>query len=268
MSRLALCAALLSLSLQAVAASELLSLNYRMADEMLPLAESIIGTQGSVKAHGNHLLVTAPSAKIEELKSLLSQLDQAPKRLRISVDTRGDNQQTDQGYQVDGTLSGGHVQIQSGHGEQHGRDQVRIIRRSTDSRSGGIQQIQANEGYPALIQIGQSVPLSNVSVGPYGQVYQQTQYRDINQGFYVTANLIGERVQLKISTQNDRLNPYQPGVIDTQSSDTQVTGSLGQWIQIGGVSQQYDEQSSGFARRHSTQGYHDSQIRIKVERLD
>ncbi|WP_252724853.1 hypothetical protein, partial [Acinetobacter baumannii] len=68
----------------------------------------------------------------------------------------------------------------------NGKDRVRIIRRSTDSRSGGSQQVQATEGYPALIQVGQSVPITSTATGPYGQIYSQTEYRNVNRGFYVT----------------------------------------------------------------------------------
>ncbi|MDX5373019.1 MAG: secretin [Pseudomonadaceae bacterium] len=266
--RACLLALTLGLSLPLQAATELIQLNYRMADDVLPLVQTALDGQGKASAYGNQLLINASPDKIAEIRDLLGQLDQAPRRLLISVDTSESSLEHGSGYRVDGSASAGDVEVIAGRGEIQGRDQVRIIRRSTDSRSGGTQQVQATEGYPALIQVGQSVPLTSTNVGPYGQVYQNTEYRNVNQGFYVTATLAGDRVNLSISTSNDRVNRYQPGVIDTQSTDTRVSGRLGEWIPLGGVSEQSQYSDSDFARRHSTRGSNDMSMRIKVEALD
>ncbi len=166
------------------------------------------------------------------------------------------------------STSAGNIEIQSGRGEVNGKDRVRIIRRSTDSRSGGSQQVQATEGYPALIQVGQSVPITSTATGPYGQIYSQTEYRNVNRGFYVTATLTGNLVHVTISSSNDRLSQSHPGVIDTQSTDTRVSGKLGEWITLGGVSEQNQADQHGFVRRYSTQGRDDTSLRLKVETLD
>ena len=112
------------------------------------------------------------------------------------------------------------------------------------------------------------MPLTTTSVGPYGQVYQNTEYRNVNQGFYVTANVTGDRVHVSISSNNDRVNQYQPGVIDTQSTDTRVSGRLGEWIPLGGISGENRSQDSAFLRQHSTRGANDMSLRIRVEALD
>ena len=112
------------------------------------------------------------------------------------------------------------------------------------------------------------MPLTTTSVGPYGQVYQNTEYRNVNQGFYVTANVTGDMVHVSISSNNDRVNQYQPGVIDTQSTDTRVSGRLGEWIPLGGISSENRSQDSAFLRQHSTRGANDMSLRIRVEALD
>ena len=266
--RACLLAYLLAFSLPLPAATELIQLNYRMAEEVLPLVQAALDGQGKASAYGNQLMVNASPDKIAEIRDLLGQLDQAPRRLLISVDTSEQTLDSGSGYRVDGSISAGDAEVIVGRGEVQGRDQARIIRRSTNSRSGGTQQIQATEGYPALIQVGQSVPLTTTSVGPYGQVYQNTQYRNVNQGFYVTANLSGDIVHISINSNNDRVNRYQPGVIDTQSTDTRVSGRLGEWINLGGVSQQSQGNDSDVLRRYSTQGSNDMSMRIKVEAVD
>lgn len=258
----------LGLSLPLQAATELIQLNYRTAEDVLPVVQAALDGQGKASPYGNQLVINAAPEKIQEVRDLLQQLDTAPRRLLISVDTSEASFQDRDGYRVDGSASAGDAEVIAGRGEVQGRDQVRIIRRSTSSNSGGTQQVQATEGYPALIQVGQSVPLTTTSVGPYGQVYQNTQYRNVNQGFYVTANITGDRVHVSISSNNDRVNQYQPGVIDTQSTDTRVSGRLGEWIPLGGVSGENRSQDSAFLRQHSTRGANDMSLRIRVEALD
>ncbi|CAD5109426.1 secretin N-terminal domain-containing protein [Zestomonas carbonaria] len=265
----ALFAALLFVLCQPLlAATEVIPLNYRTADEVLPVVQSVLGYDGKASAYGNQLIVNAPPEKIQELRDLLQQLDTQPRRLLISVDTSDASHVDERGYRVDGSVRAGDMEVQAGRGEVRGKDQVRIIRRSTTSRDGGTQQVQATEGYPALIQVGQSVPLTTTSVGPYGGAYNDTQYRDVTRGFYVTARLNGDIVQVTIDSHNDRLSRSQQGAIDVQSTSTRVSGRLGEWLTVGGASQSGQSNESGFLRQHSTRGHDDMTVRLKVETLD
>ncbi|UVE19726.1 secretin [Pseudomonas sp. LS44] len=251
-----------------LAATEIIPLNYRTADDVMPVVQAVLGNEGRVSAYGNQLVVNASPAKIDELRGVLDQLDKQPRRLLISVDTADTNYADDRGYNVNGSASAGNVEIQSGRGEVNGRDQVRGIRRSTASRGGGSQQVQTTEGYPALIQAGQSVPITTTSNGPYGQAYSDTQYRDVTRGFYVTASLTGDVVHVSISTNNDRLSQNPSGAINLQSTDTRVSGRLGEWMTIGGVNESRQESQSGFLQHYSTQGSENMTVRLKVETLD
>jgi hypothetical protein len=93
---------LVTCSFSVMAATEIVPLNYRTSADMLPVAQDFIGKDGQVSAYGNQLIVNADQRKIDELKALLSQLDTAPKRLLITVDTSDNNTQGDQGYSVNG----------------------------------------------------------------------------------------------------------------------------------------------------------------------
>lgn len=255
------------LSLPLSAATEVIPLNYRTAEDVLPIVQSTLGHEGRANAYGNQLIINADPAKISEIRDLLNQLDTQPKRLLITVDSSESGYGTDRGIRADGSISAGNGQIQIGQGEIHGRDQVRIINRSTSSRSGGTQQIQATEGYPALIQVGQSVPLTTYGHDGYGQTYRNTQYRDVTRGMYVTASVSGEMVHLNISTNNDRMSQSQPGVVTIQGTDTRVSGRLGEWISLGGVNEQSSGNQSDFGRYSTTQGRDDMSLRVKVDLL-
>ena len=247
----ALLASLLALfSFTAQAATQVLELHYRTSDDLIGVARSFLGSEGNVTAYGNKLIVNADPNKIDELSALLDTLDRPARRLLISVDTSDSNHADASGY----TLNNG--------------SQGRVIRYGTANRTGGVQQVQAMEGTPALIQVGQSVPLTNLQTDAYGRLQGQTQYRNVTQGYYVTASVTGETVHLSISTNNDRVSQERPDIINVQSTDSQVSGRLGEWITLAGVNEQSQADRDSYAQRYSTQGRTDMTLRVKVDPLD
>ena len=239
--RTLLTALLLAASVSAIADTEVVNLSNRTSADLLPVAQNFIGKDGTVSAYGNQLIVKADPARIEGLRTLLSQLDTPAKRLLITVDTNENNQQNS------------------------GDSQTRIISYGTASRDGGVQQIQASEGVPALIQVGQSVPLTTTQQDSYGRLQNQTQYRNVTQGFYVTASVT---VHLAISTNRDRMSQERPDVVNVQSTDTTVSGRLGEWIPLAGINRETQADKSSTTRNYSTQGRDDLTLRVKVDTLN
>ena len=237
----------------ASAATEIVPLNNRTSADLLPVAQNFIGRDGKVSAYGNQLIVNADADKIQQLRALITQLDVPARRLLISVDTNDSNSGDGGGYTINGSNGGA---------------QTRIISRSTTNRTGGVQQVQATEGTPALIQVGQSVPFTSAQTDSYGGVQTQTQYKNVTQGFYVTASITGETVHLSISTNNDRISQQRQDVVDVQSTDTQVSGRLGEWITLAGTNEQSSANQGGYTRNWSTQGRNDMTLRVKVDPLD
>ncbi|RZI25194.1 secretin [Pseudomonas sp. 770NI] len=242
--RTLLTALVMTVSACAMAATEVVNLNNRTSADLLPVAQNFIGKDGTVSAYGNQLIVNAEPARIEGLRALLGQLDTPAKRLLITVDTNENNQQNS------------------------GDSQTRIISYGTASRDGGVQQIQASEGVPALIQVGQSVPLTITQQDSYGRLQNQTQYRNVTQGFYVTASVTGETVHLAISTNRDRMSQERPDVVNVQSTDTTVSGRLGEWIPLAGINRETQADKSSTTRSYSTQGRDDLTLRVKVDTLN
>ncbi|WP_348749915.1 secretin N-terminal domain-containing protein [Pseudomonas rhodesiae] len=242
--RTLLTALLLAVSVSASADTEVVNLSNRTSTDLLPVAQNFIGKDGTVSAYGNQLIVNATPDKVQALRTLLAQLDTPAKRLLITVDTNENNQQ------------------------DTGDSQTRIISYGTVSREGGIQQIQASEGVPALIQVGQSVPLTTTSQDSYGRLQNQTQYRNVTQGFYVTASVTGDTVHLAISTNRDRMSQERPDVVNVQSTDTTVSGRVGEWIPLAGINRQTQADKTSTTRTYSTQGRDDLTLRVKVDTLN
>lgn len=252
-----------------LAATEIIPLHYRLAEEMLPVAQSILGSDGRASAYSNQLVVNAPAGKISELRQVINKLDTPPRRLLISVATSNAATAGQRNFSVDGTLRAGGVEVSSSRGSTHSQNSVRIQHRTTRDLNGDIQQVQATEGYPALIQVGQSVPLETASgFAAYGRVYREREYRDVSRGFYITAQVSGDQVQITLSSKRDRLNPTTPDVIDTQSLNTHVSGRLGEWIDIGNSAEGGKVDESDLLRQSADTLQRESSIRLKVELAD
>jgi len=234
---------LLAASLTAQAATEVVPLQHRSSAELLPAAQAFIGRDGTVSAFENKLIVNASPERIDDLRALLQQLDTVPKRLLISVDNNDSNYQDNRG-----------------NGQ--------VIRYGTSNREGGLQQIQASEGQPALIQVGQSVPITSTSTDGYGRIQSNTEYRNVTQGFYVTPSVSGDTVRLQISTNNDRISQERADVVKVQSTDTTISGRLGEWITLAGHNQQSQADRNPSSRTYSTQRGENMTLRVKVDLLD
>ena len=232
---------MLLFSLNALADTQVITLKNRTSADLLPVAQQFIGKDGNVSVYGNQLIVEAPSQKIQSLEALLRQLDKPARRLLITVDT-SDNNLPDN------------------------NSSTRVY--STASRDGGVQQIQATEGVPALIQTGQSIPQTSTQTDVYGRLSAQTTYRSVTRGFYITASVTGETVHLAISTNRDRMSQELPDVVNVQSTDTQVSGPLGQWITVAGISGQNQAGQQSQTLTYSTQNRDDMTLRVKVDALD
>ena len=232
---------LLLASISAIADTRVITLQNRTSADLLPIAQNFVGKNGKVSAYGNQLIVEASASKIQNLEDLLSKLDKPAMRLLITVDTRDSN--------LADTAPN-----------------TRVI--STASRDGGTQQIQTTEGTPAFIKTGQSVPLTSTQTDAYGRLLTQTEYRNVTRGFYITASVTGETVHLAISTTRDRMSQEQPDVVNIQSSDTHVSGPLGQWITLAGTNGRNQTDNEAQTRSYSTQSRDDMTIRVKVDALD
>jgi hypothetical protein len=94
---------------------------------------------------------------------------------------------------------------------------------------------------------------------------QYTQYRDVDSGFYVTPRVSGDRVTLEISSANDRVVNPATGASSIQRVQTVVSGRLGEWIEIGGTSEQRTRDESVILGRSSDAGRDYRRVLLKVE---
>ncbi len=69
--------------------------------------------------------------------------------------------------------------------------------------------------------------------------------------------MTGDTVHLSISTNHDRMSQERPDAVKVQSTDSQVSGRLGEWITLASNSNESVADQNGLAQRYSTQGRDD-----------
>ena len=264
---------------------EVITLHYRTAQEVIPIIQPMLAREGSLSGLQGQLIVRTTPANLEEVKRILASIDKAPRQLLITVRQDADIDRSRAGAEVSGSVGGEHgrVSVPGSHDQRGGNvvigegdNRVRVQaaegRRVESDRS--TQSVRVMEGREAFVHVGQSVPVRERQVRRVvvnGQVVEQvvdgTQYRDVTTGVYVLPRLAGDRVTLDISPQRETLSRQVPGAVNVQGLVTTVSGRLGEWMEIGGISQDARGQQTVLIGRTTTATRDDRRVLVKVEEV-
>ena len=168
-----------------------------------------------VSAMGNQLVLSGTPAQLQEAERTLAQVNQPPQSLLIEwrVDGASSSQQAGVGLGLDAKRQW----LLEGDARHYERSQ-------SDN-----WQVRGLSGRPVLLQMGSYQPVT---------FYQWQGGRVVGMmplmnGLYATATLIGDRVQVALSSEQARV---ERGNIHTGQSATEVSGAPGQWLTVGELS--------------------------------
>ena len=228
-----------------------IALKHRTAQELIPVIRPLLGPTDAVSAMDYRLLVRASPKRLAEVERVVQQLDIARRNLTLSVrqgsqaENRGISQglsgEVDVGRDARVTLPrstsddrGAVIEHQSGDARL--RYQTRTERGSaSDERT---QTLRVQDGKPAYIRLGQSVPHVKRIIALSGRqltVAQGVEYQNVVTGFEVLPRIQGERVQLDITPRLSSLADPASGLANFQELRTTVTVRLGKWIDLGAI---------------------------------
>ena len=253
---------------------EVIELNYRNADEVIPMLKPLLAPGGTISGMQNRIIVRTTPQNLSQLRKVLDVVDAMPRKLMISVRQQSTASKTRSEAEASGTIGNDHARVTvPGTGNNQGgtvvirRGDDRVRGRASQSQSTGIdssvQTLQVSEGNEAFIQIGQSVPVRSQSA-PGSETVQ---YRDAGTGFYVRPRVNGKQVTLSISTRRDSVADPNTGALNVQHVDTVISGRLGEWIELGGIAQESSQRDRGTVYRRSVTGQDDRKIFLKVEEM-
>jgi type II secretory pathway component GspD/PulD (secretin) len=264
---------------------EVIPLRYRAAQEVIPVIQPMLAPSGSVSGMQGQLILRTTPANLEEIKRILASIDVAPRQLLVTVRQDADIARNRSRTEVSGSVGGEHGRVTvPGSREtrggnivlREGDDRVRANVLESDSTASdrNTQSVRVLEGREAFVSVGQSVPVRERQVRRQvigGQVVEQvvegTQYREVNTGFYVVPRLAGDRVTLDVSPQRETVSRQMAGDVNVQSVTTTVSGRLGEWIEIGGLTRDSAGQQTVILGRSSSANRDSRRVLVKVDEI-
>src|SRR5487761_2542630 len=249
---------------------EILTLQHRSPEEILPIIRPLLDADAAASGMSDQLFLRTSPRNLAQIKQLLISLDTAPRRLKISVMQDVDRQTVARLNEFSGSV--GNVRV-PGSREREGvqlRDDnlnARFEQRDAQVQDHKTQQLQVIEGGQGYVRVGQTqaIPQRQVIPHPWGnEVVTTNNYQEVGSGFYVRPRLHGDEVTLEISTENDAIADDERHLRENiQHASSTLSGRLGEWLEMGGMSQQQDNQSDSLNSRDNSNSDEQRSIYIK-----
>jgi type II secretory pathway component GspD/PulD (secretin) len=234
-----------------------IELKGRTAEEIVPIIRPLLAPEDAITGKGNLLILRTDQASVSQVRQLLQVIDRPLNNLLITVRTGADmsHEQSSAG------ISGNVVINKPGESDID----MHLSKQYQTQNRGSTQQLRVIEGQPAFINVGQSIPYPSGTVvqtphGSYG-----IDYREAPQGFYALPHLRGDEVYIEINPRHDQPSAQGGGRIDTTSMHTTVTGRLGEWLRIGGVTDTQDEHRKDIISTGEKKSDEDTEVWLRVD---
>ncbi len=231
----------------------------------------------------NQLILKTTPTSLAEIKQLLSTIDRPLRRLLISVQQGNELSESNQNSSVSGSVGSDNARITRQPDRESNRG---LVIESGDSTGNVIQfnsrntqtsqnqnntyTLQTLEGKPAYIQTGQSVPVpsQNTVITRNGVILQNTtEYASASSGFYVLPRVNGNTVTLQVAPRLSSVSQGRMPEFNVQNVETTVSGQLGDWMQIGGLNQSGQGDSSRISGAGQQMFTEQHSVLIKVEEI-
>ncbi|MDY6980777.1 MAG: hypothetical protein SV201_12915, partial [Pseudomonadota bacterium] len=207
---------------------EVIDLRHRPADEIVPLVKPFVVDGGSVTGKDYRLIIRSTGKNIDEIKTLLTDLDTALRELIVYVSTDAEAIRAEQSIAVQGRIGNDSGEVRGGtSGDEQtividSGQQVeggasggsRVYSTRSRSREPAAQTIRVQEGQWATIRTGQAVPITEQTTNPDGTITRSIRYQNVTSGFQIRPQLNGEQVQLYIRPQRASVSESGGGQIN------------------------------------------------------
>ena len=253
---------------------EVIELYSRTADEMIPLLKPMLAPGGTISGSRDKLVIRTTPENFSDLRRILDTVDAPPRRLLISVRQGRSRRAADRNLDLSGSVGSDGVRAtvpekESARGaagsviRRDGRDRIRIRADSTRSEilQSATQTVRVNEGRAAFIRVGESVPIRADSNN------DAVEYHDVVVGFYAVPRVRGDEVTVQLATSADTVIDRRTGAAEIQRISSVVTGRLGEWLEVGGITLDAASDASGIIYYRKDGSRDQRPIFILVEEL-
>ena len=201
---------------------EIIDLNNRPAEEVIPIIEPILKPNNSITGTGYQIFLRTDAKTIAEIKRLLKVIDKASKNLIITVSNNIHTNSELTEFDVTANYeigNDGRVVIGSSPPRKEG---VRAhANKDEESQKNNFRHtIKVLDGNSAYIESGKVQPYERTLIYDNGyrySTYSEIEYQDVTSGFYVTPRLTGDnQVSLLIQPHYRQISDSDSYSINTQ----------------------------------------------------
>ncbi len=279
-----LCLLLASLLLVSTVRADSVSvvqLQHRPAAEVVPVIAPMLGPNDAISGEGFKIFVRASAEGQQRVRSLVERLDTPARVLQVSVFQGSEQVLRELALRANVQVQRGDTTIDVGSGNEAdgggriiystsgGSASVDAVATQRNLRDHPIHRVRVTEGKEAYIETGERIPYF-VGAAMRGRraLAGGVQYENVVTGFYALPRIRGDNVVLEVSPFKSSRSDTGRGNVETQSATTTVTGRAGEWLFIGGVSEQTERTESAVASTYATQGSRNTGIWIKAELVE
>lgn len=213
---------------------------HRTAEELLPLAETVLAGEGRVIAdrRTNSLVLSGSREGVGSALALFAALDVRARSVVLRYESRGAGDLASQGARVTWSVDAGGVRIGNVAWPGEGTRVAVGLDDSAARQAGTLSgQLRVLDGQTGRIATGESRPITTrrVEPGRFGPVVQEsTQYVSADSGFEARPRVLHDgRVELALRPFDASLRP--DGVIATSGAETVLVLEPGKTVAVGGI---------------------------------
>ncbi len=262
--------AYLCVSMAITAASEfkIITLQHRLAEDILPTIQPLLTDNGTASAMQNHLLIRTSAENMAEIEQIIATLDVPRQNLKITVRRQNMLDASTRDTDISVKKRIGNLEISSDSYPSNVKNGVRIQLEEKQSRSQSHadQFINTSDGERAFIRVGQSVPFTQewITLARHHiHVQKATEFADIDTGFAVRARSIGDQIELELTPRFRQIN--QNGYIDFEEYSTIIRVTRGQWVDLSAIMSRKDEVSRAILNWENRRQLQDGRLSVRVD---
>ena len=238
------CLALHAAALAAQGNLEVIALQHRSAEQVIPVLRPLLDAGGALSGQGYQLFVRTSARNLADLKRMLEAIDTPQRRLMISVR-----------FETLAESAGGGTEVRAGARAGQAQVDARVISSRSASDERVDQRLQVLEGARAFISTGHSRPLPQRQVfsGPAGTVVQDsTLIQALDTGFEVLPRVSGSTVFLDIVPRREVPGSLGAGSVQSQLASSSIHTQFGEWVEVGGAVESSSRSGNEAAGRAGT----------------
>ena len=257
-----------------------IQLQNRPAEEVIPIVKPMLEADDAITGQGFKIFLRSSPETLARVRDMIDVLDTPAKILQVSVFQGSDRDLGELGISAKIRIESGDASVDIGNGRDNNDDAGGSITYSTTNgsasinsistqkslRDGPIHQVRVTEGTEAYIETGEQIPYfySAARIGPRG-IAGGIEYKDAITGFYVLPRIRGDNVILEVSPFKSSQSNTGGDNIDTHSAGTTITGRVGEWLLIGGVTEQLERTQSATGTTVATHGGDNTGIWVRAD---